>query len=130
MNKMTFVFASFFESSFKFRSNDDLSRFENNLFRVRKSSVIRNKERSRKSMNRQKQFFKQFSQRKRFDFEMMKKTFNLNSIEASQMLLRRRNRSSERKKREEYRDARDDARDETNVLMKNFFSNIFQITNE
>ena len=56
---------------------------------------------------------------------MMKKTFNLNSIEASQMSFRRRGRSSERERREEYRDARDDARNdvesETNVLMKNVF---------
>ena len=74
-------------------------------------------------MSRQEQMFKRFSQRERFDFEMMKKTFNLNSIEASQMSFRRRNCSSERERREEYKDARDDARndveDETNVLMKN-----------
>ena len=80
-------------------------------------------------MSKQEQMFKRFNQRKRFDFEMMKKTFNLNSIETSQMSFRRRNRSSERKKREEYKDARNDARDdarndvedETNVSMKNVF---------
>ena len=112
---------------------------------MRESSVIRDKERSRKSMNRQKQLFERFNQRKRFDFEMMKKTFNLNSIEASQMSFRRRNRSSERKRREKYKDARNDARNdarddarddarndarddarddvenETNLLMKNVF---------
>ena len=96
---------------------------------MRKSFVIRDKERSRKSMNRQKQFFERFNQRKRFDFEMMKKTFNLDFIEASQMSFRRRDRSSEREKREEYKNARDDARndarndvkDETNVFIKNVF---------
>ena len=99
---------------------------------MRESSVIRDKERSRKSMNRQKQFFERFSQRKRSDFEMMKKTFNLDFIEASLMSFRRRDRSFERKRREEYRDARnarndarndarDNAKDKTNVFMKNVF---------
>ena len=121
------------ESFFESRSDDDLFRFEDDLLRVRESSVIRDKERSRESMNRQKQLFERFSQRKRSDFEMMKKTFNLDFIEASQMLSRRRDRSSERERREEYKNARDDARndargdarndveDETNVLMKNVF---------
>ena len=100
---------------------------------MRESFVIRDKERSRKSMNRQKQLFKRFNQRERFEFEMIKKTFNLDSIEASQMSFRRRDRSFERERREKYRnaqndarsDARDDARndvkDETNVFMKNVF---------
>ena len=104
-------------------------RFDDDLLRIRESSVIRDKDPSRKSVNRQEQMFERFSQRERSDFEMMKKTFNLNSIEASQMSFRRRDRSSERKRREEYRDARDDAqndarddvKDETNVPMKNVF---------
>ena len=79
---------------------------------MKESSAIRDKERSRKSINRQKQLFERFSQRKRFDFEMIKKTFNLNFIEASQMSFRRRNRSSERKKREKYKNARNDVRDD------------------
>ena len=119
MNEMTSAFASssesFSESFSESRSDDDLSRSENDLLRVRESSIIRDKERSRESMSRQKQLFERFSQRKRSDFEMMKKTFNLNSIEASQMSFRRRDRSSERKRREGYRDARnarDDARND------------------
>ena len=122
-----------------------MSRFEDDFFRMRESSIIRDKERSRKSMNRQKQLFERFSQRKRFNFEMMKKTLNLDSIEALQMSFRRRSRSSEKERREEYRDTRDDARDDarndardnardnarddarndvkdkTNVFMKNVF---------
>ena len=114
MNEITSAFASLSESFSESRSNDDLSRFEDDLFRVRESSVIRDKERSRKSMSRQKQFLERFNQRKRFDFEMMKKTFNLDFIEASQMSSRRRDHSSERKRREEYKDARDARNDARN----------------
>ena len=65
MNKITFAFASAFaffsEFFFEFCLNDDLFRSENDLFRMKESSVIRDKERSRKSMNRQKQLFKRFN---------------------------------------------------------------------
>ena len=135
---------SFFESHF-----NDRSRFDDDLLRVIESSVIRDKDRSRKSMSRQKEMFERFNQRKRFYFEQMKKNFNIDSIEAfkqmKQSLFKRRNRSFERerrKRREDNRDktrdktrdkARNDARndvendvkndatDETNVFMKNVF---------
>ena len=117
---MNFRLDSFFESHF-----NDLSRFDDDTLRIKESSVIRDKDCPRESVSRQEQMFERSSQRKRSDFEMMKKTFNLDSIEASQMLSRRRDRSSERERREEYRNARDDARNdvegETNVLMKNIF---------
>ena len=126
----------FFESHFN-DSNDD-------LLRIKESSVIRDKNRQRKSVSRQKQMFERFSQRKRSAFEQMKKNFNMNSIEAFEQMkqssFKRRDRSSEREKRERREnnrnvrnDARNDARDdveddveddvkdETNVLMKNVF---------
>ena len=83
--------------------------------------------------------FKQFNQRKRFNFKQMKKNFNI--IEAfeqmKQLFFKRRNRSSERKRREKREnnknearnnarnnvenDVKNDATDETNVFMKNVF---------
>ena len=92
--------------------------------------------------------FKRFSQRKRFDFEQMKKNFNMNFIEIfeqmKQSFFKRRNCLSKRERREKRennrdvkRDARNDARNnsrcdvkddvendvenKTNVLMKNVF---------
>ena len=104
-------FRFFFEPHFN-DSNDD-------LLRIKESSVIRDKDRSRELMNRQAQMFERSSQRKRFDFEQMKKNFSINSIEASEQMkqssLKRRDRSFEREKRERRennRDVKDDARDD------------------
>ena len=61
-------------------------------------------------MSRQKQLFERSSQRERSDFEMMKETLNIDSIEAPQVPPRRRGRPPERERREGYRGARDGAR--------------------
>ena len=96
MNEMTSAFASAFAPAFASafapafapfsesspesfsepRSDDDLSRSEDDLLRMRESSVIRDKGRPRGSMNRQKQLFERSSQRERSDFEVMEETFN------------------------------------------------------
>ena len=142
-------------SRFFFESHlNDLSRSDDNLLRIRESSIIRDKDRSRESVSKQKQMFKRFNQRKRFNFKQMKKNFNINSIEGfeqmKQSFFKRRSRSSERERREKRednknvkRDAQDDdarddvkdnvkndATDKTNVLMKNVFRSIFQFRNE
>ena len=109
--KLSFRF--FFESHF-----NDLFRFDDDLLRIKKSSVIRDKDRSRESVSKQKQMFERFNHRKRSDFEQMK---NINFIEAFEQMSssRRRDRSSERKRREKRendrdvkRDTRDDARND------------------
>ena len=60
--------------SFDLSSSDD-------MFAMRELSVIRDKERSREFMNRQKLLFKQFSQRKLSEFKRVKETFNIDSID-------------------------------------------------
>ena len=60
-------------------------------------------------MSRQKQMFERSSQRKRSDFEQMKKNFNMNSIETSEQMPS--DRSSERERRERREDDRDVRRD-------------------
>ena len=85
--------------------------------------------------------FKRFSQRERFDFEQMRKNFNIDFIEAferiKQSFFKRRDRLFKRKRRERRKDNRDKARndarddvkdnvednatDKTNVFMKNSF---------
>ena len=123
----------FLESHF-----NNLSRFndDQNLLRIRESSVIRDKDRSRKSVNREKQMFKRSNQRKRFNFEQMKKNFNMKSIETfkqmKQSFFKRRSRLFEKERRERRKNnknvkrdardnARDDVKDETNMFMKNVF---------
>ena len=51
------------------------------MLAMRESSVIRDKERSREFMNRQKLLFERFSQRKSSEFERVKETFNIDSID-------------------------------------------------
>ena len=51
------------------------------MLAMRESSVIRDKERSREFMNRQKLLFERFNQRKSSEFERMKETFNIDSID-------------------------------------------------
>ena len=91
--------------------------------------------------------FERFNQRKRYDFEQMKKNFNIDSIEAFSFF-KHRDRSSERKRRERRKnykdvkrdarnnakdnakdnakhDAKDDITDKKNVFMKNAFENTF-----
>ena len=132
------------ELSFRFLFESHFNDSDDDLLRVKESSVIRDKDRQRESMSKQEQMFERFNQRKRSAFEQMKKNFNMNSIEASEQIkqssFKRRNRSSERKKherREDNRNVRNDARNdarndvkddvkddvenETNVLMKNVF---------
>ena len=78
-------------------------------------------------MSKQKQMFERFNQRKRFDFEQMKKNFNINSIEVSEQMkqssFKRRDRSFERERRERCEDnkneARNEARDETRDETRN-----------
>ena len=138
---------SLFDNSF----SNNLSSSDDILLAVRKSSMIRDKERSHKFINRQKLLFEQSSQRKSSEFERVKEIFNIDSIDIpkqtmqqvnqvnqmnqmEQSIRRPRDRSSgrerERRKRKDYRDARKDTRrdaldDATDVHMKDVFRNSF-----
>ena len=94
---------------------------------MRKSRVIRDKERSHEFMNKQEFLFERSSRRKSSEFEQVKEIFDIDSIDIPEQTMnqmkhsirRSRDRSSDRKRerddREDYRDARTgtrrDARD-------------------
>ena len=67
--------------------------------------------------------FERFNQRKRSDFEQMKKNFDIDSIEASEQMkqssFKRRGRSSERERRERREDNKDETRDEARDEARN-----------
>ena len=71
----------FFDISFfnSFLSDDMLA--------MKKSFVIRNKERSRKFINKQKLLFNRFNQRKSSKYKRVKEIFNIDSIDISKQTI-------------------------------------------
>ena len=62
-------------------SSSDNSSSSDDMLAMRESSVIRDKERPRGFMNRQKLLFERSSQRKPSEFERVKETFNIDPID-------------------------------------------------
>ena len=76
---------------FSFDHFDDLFTSDDTLLAIKKSSVIRDKKRSREFINKQKLLFKRFSRRKSFEFEQIKEIFDIDFIDISEQTMNQMN---------------------------------------